>query len=183
MKPDAPRLPIANLSKRHVGLTPALADSYGEAARVCLDRHHRPPVPFLIQDDGDATAATVDWQPADDRCRAAYANEIDATEYGAYACALAATELTRGLVAIGRAETKTGADYYLGQPGTALDDLENCIRLEVSGTDKGSDRDVEVRLLEKASQARRGQSNLPALASVVGFKAKQIAIQEVRTQS
>jgi hypothetical protein len=181
VKSDAPKLPIADLAERHVGLTPALAESYGEAARVCLDRHHRPPVPFSIQSDGVVIAAVIDWQPADDRCRAAYANEIDATEWGAYACALASTELTRGLVAISRAQTLTGADYYLGKPGTSLEDLEECVRLEVSGTDKGSDRDVEVRLLEKVSQARRGQSNLPALAGVVGFKAQKIAIQEVGT--
>jgi len=129
-------------------------------------------VVFAIHDNGAATSATINWEKADDRCKAAYANETDTTEWGAYACALATTELTRGLVALRRAETRTGADYYLAPPGTALDDLEECMRLEVSGIDKGTPNDVEVRLLQKISQARAGESNLPALATVVGFKAQ-----------
>ena len=98
---------------------------------------------------------------------------------GAYACALATSELARGLFAIRRAETQTGADYYLAPAGTRLDDLEKCFRLEVSGTDKGTSKDVEVRLLQKVAQARSGQSNLPALATVVGFKAQKIAVKDV----
>jgi hypothetical protein len=178
-----PVLPLAKLSERHIGLTAALAESYHEAARVCLDRHHQPPASFSLQDDSSATSATVDWQQTDDRCRAAYANEIDTTEWGAYACALASTELTQGLVAIRRAETRTGADYYLGPPGTQLDDLEDCLRLEVSGTDKGTDNDVEIRLLQKIAQVSHGESNLPALAAVVGFKAKKIATRKVNLQA
>jgi hypothetical protein len=87
--------------------------------------------------------------------------------------------LTRGLVALRRAETGTGADYYLAPLGTTLDDLENCVRLEVSGIDKGTTSDVEVRLLQKVAQARRGASNLSALATVVGFKAQKIAVKDV----
>lgn len=173
------QLPISDLSTRHIGLTKALAESYHEAARVCLDRHHTPPTNFSIHNASAETTATVDWEPADERCRGAHANEIDATEWGAYACALASAELTHGLVAIRRAETRTGADYYLGEPGSQLDDLENCLRLEVSGTDKGTSTDVETRLLEKLSQASRGQSNLPAIATVVGFKAQKIATRRV----
>ena len=172
-------LPISNLADRHQGVTPAIAECFGEAARVCLDRHHQPPVAFAIHDNGAATSATVSWEKADERCKAAYANETDTTEWGAYACALATTELTRGLVALRRAETKTGADYYLAPPGTSLDDLEECMRLEVSGIDKGTPNDVEVRLLQKIAQARAGESNLPALATVVGFKAQKIAVRDV----
>ena len=163
-------LAISNLAERHDGLTPAIADCFCEAARVCLDRHHQPPVEFTIHDNGAGSSATVDWERTDDKCKAAYANETDTTEWGAYACALATTELTRGLVALRRAETGTGADYYLAPPGTTLDDLESCVRLEVSGVDKGTANDVEIRLLQKVAQARAGASNLPALASVVGLK-------------
>lgn len=177
---DVPQnLAISNLAERHGGLTPAIADCFCEAARVCLDRHHQPPAAFAIQDNGSGSSATVDWAKSDAKCRAAYANETDTTEWGAYACALAATELTRGLVALRRAETGTGADYYLAPPGTTLDDLENCVRLEVSGIDKGTARDVDVRLLQKIAQARAGASNLPALATVVGFKAQKIAVKDV----
>jgi hypothetical protein len=144
-----------------------------------LDRHHQTPVAFAVHDNGTAISAMVEWEKPNDRCKAAYANETDTTEWGAYACALAATDLTRGLVALRRAETKTGADYYLAPPGTSLDDLEECVRLEVSGIDKGTVNDVEVRLLQKVAQARAGESNLPALATVVGFKAQKIAVKDV----
>jgi hypothetical protein len=168
-----------NLAERHQGVTPAIGDSFTEAARVCLDRHHQPPVAFSIQDNGAATSATVDWQRADERTKAAHANETDATEWGAYACALATTELTRGLVALRRADTQTGADFYLAPPGTLLGDLENCVRLEVSRVDRGTVNDIDVRLLQKIAQARAGKSNLPALATVVGFKAQRIAVKDV----
>jgi hypothetical protein len=42
----------------------------------------------------------VEWQATDERLRSAWGNEIETTEAGAYACALAAVELTDGLVAI-----------------------------------------------------------------------------------
>src|ERR1700722_14170629 len=131
-------LPIQNMADRHPGLTANIAGTYYDAARVCLDRHHSPPVPFRVEDAGSSRNAAVAWEATDERCRAAYANEIDTTELGAYACALAATEITRGLFALRRAETRTGADYYLAPQGTSLDDLEDCFRLEVSGVDHGS---------------------------------------------
>ena len=172
-------LAISNLAERHQGLTPAIAECFFEAARVCLDRHHQAPATFTVHDNGTAIPATIGWERPDDRCKAAYANETDTTEWGAYACALAATDLTRGLVALRRAETKTGADYYLAPFGASLDDLEECVRLEVSGTDKGTANDVQVRLLQKVAQARAGDSNLPALASVIGFNAQIIIVQDV----
>jgi len=79
----------------------------------------------------------TEWEATDDRTKHAWANEIDATEAGAYACVLAAVELTSGMVAVYRAETKTGADYYIVPAGNSVDDLENCLRLEVSGINKG----------------------------------------------
>src|SRR5439155_1277078 len=90
--------PDFNLAERHQGVTPAIGESFTEAARVCLGRHHQSPIAFTIED---------------------------------------------------------------------------------SGTDKGTPKDVEVRLLQKVAQARAGQSNLPALATVVGFKAQKIAVKDV----
>ena len=36
-----PVLPLRDMSDRHQGLTRALTESYLEAARVSLDRHHQ----------------------------------------------------------------------------------------------------------------------------------------------
>ena len=118
----------------------------------------------------------LEWPPTDTRIKASWKNEIDATEEGAYACILAAVELLEGLIAIGRAETKTGADFYVAPPGTEYGDLENCIRLEVSGTDLGNDSRLASLLREKLDQAKRGDSNLPAIAGVLGFKVLQMRL-------
>lgn len=178
----ADKLPLHNLSDRHSGLTVAIAESYTEAATVCLDRHHSPPVDITIKNSDDNNTATVEWVPPDNRTRGAWANEIDATEAGAYACVLAALELTGGLVAVRRAETKTGADYYVAAPGGGTSDLEDCLRLEVSGVDKGSEAAVMQRLNVKLEQAAAGASNLPAVAGVVGFLARVIVLQPVQDQ-
>lgn len=172
-------LPIHEMSNRHSGLTDAIAESNSEAARVCLDRHHESPVGFQIDSDGRITDTIAEWKLTDAQTRGAWANEIDATEAGAYACSLAAIELCEGLVAIRRAETKTGADYYVAPLGSSLEDLEDCLRLEVSGVDRGGESVVNQRLKEKIDQAAAGISNLPAIASVVGFGARIIRIARV----
>jgi len=169
-------LPFHDLSERHPGLTPAVAEDYAEAARVCLDRHHASPILVEINNGGSRSEAIVHWSETTDRERAARANAIDTTEAGAYGIALGAVELARGMVAVRRAETGTGADYYIAPLGAAVDDLENCLRLEVSGVDNGDERSVRQRLVQKRAQARAGASNLPALAAIVGFAAKLVVI-------
>ncbi len=173
-----PLLPLRGLHERHHGLTLTVAECYLEAARVCLDRHHTPPQEFLLNDDNKENSVLVEWDKTDERARDAWANHDDATRDGAYACALAATEFTRGYVAVKRAETRTGADYYLAPVGAAIEDLENYYRLEVSGTNLDS-AGVRTRLKAKVEQALNGNSNLPALAAVVGFRARLIIIQTV----
>lgn len=123
--------------------------------------------------------AIVTWELPGERVKGAWANETDTTEAGAYACVLAAVELLYGMVAVRRAETRTGADYYIALPGTRADDLENLIRLEVSGVDRGTPSDVVRRLNDKLEQAARGNSNLPAIAGVVGFRARLIRLEHL----
>ena len=173
------KLPLQRMSERHSGLTEAVAAYYEEAARVCLDRHHASPKRFAIRNGDAKQEAEVLWEQTDERCRAAWANEVDATEAGAYGCAIAAAELTQGLFAIRRAETGTGADYYVAPPGHGRDDLEECLRLEVSGVDHGAEAIVEQRLRGKLDQAAGGRSNLPAMAGVVGFRVALILMQRV----
>lgn len=177
-------LPIAKLDERHPGLTPAVAESLHEAARVCLDRYHQSPASFSLHHSESAILVTpVEWEVADARCQAAHAYETKATEEGACACLLAAVEIAHGLVAVSQAEAKSGADYYIQQAGQPVVDLEECLRLEVSGIgiDGGNESAVEARLRQKLQQALSGRSNLPALAGVVGFKARLIKIRQVET--
>ena len=174
-----PTLPIHDMEQRHHGLTKAIADMYTEAAAVCFDRYHQSPTDFALDRSGVRSEAAVEWRSTDAHTRGAWANEIDTTEAGACACALAAVELTDGLVAVHRAETKTGADYYIAPKDTPAEDLQQWLRLEISGVDRGSESTVNRRLRDKLDQAAAGNSDLPAIASVVGFKAKLILLADL----
>lgn len=176
-----PTLPIHDMDKRHMGLTKAIADAYTEAASVCLDRHHQSPTRFDLEKNASRSKVSVEWQAPDARVRHSWANEGDATEAGAYACTLAAVELVDRLVAVRRAETMTGADYYVAPRDKASDDLEDCLRLEISGVDHGSESTVRQRLRDKLAQVAAGNSNLPAIAGVVGFKIRLILLAELKT--
>lgn len=176
------KLPFHNLSERHRGVTSAIGENYTEAARICLDRHHNPPIDFYVKEEDYEITTIADWQPTDKRAKEAWNNDIDATEAGAYAFSLAAIELSKGLIAVRRAETKTGADYYISRPGGGQEDLEDCYRLEISGVDKGTHSAVQQRLRAKLEQVSLGTSNVPALASVVGFGAKIILIKELKNE-
>ena len=172
-------LPIQDMANRHQGLTQAIADCLLEGARVCLDRHHKSPVDFVIDKSGSQRRAVAEWDQTDDRTRGAWKNEIDTTEAGACACTLAAVELSTGFVAVHRAETRTGADYYVAPAGETIEDLEHCIRLEVSGVDRGDLGSISRRLTEKVEQARSGDSNLPAMAGVTGFRSRVILLSPI----
>jgi hypothetical protein len=113
----------------------------------------------------------------------AWANTTDTTEAGAYGCVIASVELSRGLFAMRRVETGTGADYYVGPEGAGVDDLEDCLRLEVSGVGDGGENAVKKRLLEKVSQAQRGNSSLPAVAGVIGFSERLVMLKGVPEES
>lgn len=174
---DPPLLPLQNMAERHQGLTRSVLESNLEAARICLDRHHKSPKEFTLADDTVQSIARVEWEATDDRTKNAW-DKDDATEYGACAFAIAAIELSRGFFAIRRMSKGTGADYYVALRSQDLEDLENCFRLEVSGT--SADRvEVKKRLNVKIEQTRKGNSNLPALVSIVGFKVQLILIHTV----
>lgn len=171
---------LSNLELIHTGgLTQALAEAYREAAVVCLARNHSPPTEVEIGVDGVQTTHTLNWTLPTPQIASAWANTDDATRDGAYSVSLAALHLREGLRAIKRAERLTGADYYVAPDGVPADDLENSFRLEVSGTD-GSRSDVRQRLASKREQTKKGRSNLPALAAVVGFKEALVEISYVK---
>jgi hypothetical protein len=171
------------MHERHRALTVAVAGSYEEAAAVCFDRHHQSPVELTLSDNGTGSPADVHWIAPDARTRQAWANSTDTTEAGAYGCVIAGVEALRELLAVRRAETGTGADYYIGPAGSGVTDLEDCFRLEVSGVDQGDHREVVKRLGLKIQQAREGNSSLPALAGVIGFAEKVLMIRDVPESS
>ena len=153
---------------RHPGISAAVCEAFTEAAEVCLARHHSPPhTEFSIECCERGAKRSLNWRFPDDTAQRAWNNEDDATRDGAYIVSIAVVERELGLVALSRAETRTGADYYVGPPDAT--DLESAFRLEVSGVDRGNLSSIRRRLREKEEQALRGDSQLPAYASVVGF--------------
>jgi len=173
VKPD-------DLWTRHPGVSFGLSQCYWEAAQVCLDRHHPPPkVTFKLEDNANVQLVAVSWTATSSSLKSAWANKDDTTEAAAYCLALGAIEQSRGLVAVSRAETRTGADYYLSPSGSLSQDLEAAIRIEISGMDRGTDGEIQARLSSKVNQAAKGKSNLPAIASVVGFAALKIVSKDV----
>jgi hypothetical protein len=168
-------LRFENLHPRHP-LDPHQLQGYANAAKVCLEKHHTPPVTFEAVTKGETVSYELQWQPIDDMLRRSYNNADDAKRDGAYVIAFAAVEDLEGLVSIGRAETKTGADYYLAPVGTSPEDFENAVRLEVSGTD-GNPSQAKTRLRQKQQQTRDGTGEEPAIAAVVGFRSKLILVE------
>lgn len=163
---------------RHPGVSDGLSEAFAEAAEVALARHHQPPrTEFAVECRGRETARVLSWSAPTLTMQRAWNNQDDTTRDAAYGVTLAAVEAELGLVAVMRAETRTGADYYIGSMGE--EDLESALRLEVSGVDAGDPPTLTRRLQRKVSQARSGASNLPAIAGVVGFRIARVLLQDV----
>ncbi|MBM3497079.1 MAG: hypothetical protein FJX74_00255 [Armatimonadetes bacterium] len=174
---------LVDLDRRHPGLTPSVAEAHAEAARVCLDRHHVPPVAIHVSADADPSEYRLDWEPADDQARATHANELDATRDGAYAVTFACMEHSMGLVVVGRAEHGSGADWYVAPRGLGFDEfgLPNyddhvVMALEVSGVDTGP---TGGRMREKREQLLRGAATERGVAAVVRFSRPTVELETV----
>ncbi len=154
---------------RHPGVSLGVCEDFSEAAEVCLARHHNPPKTVISIDcRGTKSERELLWNTPDETVQRAHNNRDDATRDAAYIVSLSIMEKEIGMVAISRTDTRTGADYYIGMPGSL--DLEEAYRLEISGVDNGDGSVIRKRLREKEAQARRGDSSLPAYACVVGFR-------------
>ncbi|MEP7121846.1 MAG: hypothetical protein ABJE95_13080 [Byssovorax sp.] len=133
----------------------------------------------------DATvdsAHSVLWAAPTARDRNANRNAVDATCDGAYAIALMCLERKLDLVAVGRAEQGSGADWYVAPPGRGLDDAGEpnlddpaIVRLEVGGHDHRSSLQYELKL--KVRQLSAGASPVPGIAAIIGFKKARVLIQ------
>jgi hypothetical protein len=174
-----PTISIAGLNERHHGLTEEVAAYYAQGARVCLDRHHEPPRNLQIEMGSITSECSLSWEVTTQDVKLAWGNDDDATRDGAYIVALAALEHAEGLVAVHRAQSRSGADYFVAPSGTPKGDIENAIRLEVSGIDRSDPSKMRARLQQKKDQTRRGESDAPAIAAVVGFSSAVVQMERV----
>lgn len=160
---------------RHPGVSSPVCEAFSEAAEVCLARHHTPPRTSLqVVCAGEQSVRYLRWSSPDDTAQRSQGNRDDATRDGAYIVSLAVIEHELGLVALSRADIRTGADYYIGRPESP--DLEEAFRLEVSGVNEGGLADIRRRLRQKEEQVASGHSFLPAYASVVGFREAAVLV-------
>jgi hypothetical protein len=171
-------LVLDGMGENHPGLTPALADALAQAARVCLARHHSSPTDFDIRYRGRSLSCTITWDSPTTRERAANGNELDATRDAAYSISFAAIEKCDDLVVVARAEHMSGSDFYIGPRSSDPGDLEDALRLEVSGTDVGDRRECVRRLDQKRAQANNAGHPIPAIASVVGLNEALILVAD-----
>jgi hypothetical protein len=177
---DDKELPALRTVKapRHPGVSNAVCEALSEAAEVCLARHHTPPrTSFQVEFSGEELVRYLAWSVPNETAQLSWRNQDDATRDGAYIISLAIVEHELGMVALSRADTRTGADYYIGRP--SANDLEGAFRLEVSGVGNGGQVKIRRRLRQKLDQASRGDSFLPAYASVVGFREATILVSLV----
>jgi hypothetical protein len=167
----------------HPGLDEARANALCASARVCLHRHHHPPTLLSVsRDDAPATQHPLAWSEPTQPERNANANRRDATCDGAYAVALVCLERQMNLVAVARAEDLTGADWYVAPAGKGttetgspnLDDPD-VMRLEVGGHDDRPSLSHALKL--KVRQLEAGESSMPGIAVVVGFKKAHLVIR------
>jgi hypothetical protein len=171
------------LPASHPGLSEAKAVAMCAAACVCLIRHHRSPTPIDVKlDDAPASQHAMTWAAPTVRDSNSNANAIDATSEGAYAVALMCLERRLDLVAIGRAEQGSGADWYVAPPGRGVDETGEpnlddpaILRLEVGGHDHRPSLPYELKL--KVQQLQAGASAVPGIAAIIGFKKARVLIQ------
>ncbi len=176
MSSPTTELSLEDLSVIHPGVTEAIAASLAEAARVCLDRHHVPPIMLSVAEDGNGDNVSLNWELTVARARAGWGDQNDTIEDAAVALALAFLGTARDLVAVGRARRLSGADWYVAEKGASIEDLEGAIRLEISGTEHGDTSVIRRRLTEKLGQLHRGTEYTPGIAIVVGIVARALHI-------
>ena len=176
-------LSLRNLHERHRALTVPLAGTYEEAASVCLQRHHTPPVDVILADNGSRSSASVNW-----------------------------VSLTSGLAMLGITRPMRPGTAPMGVSSLGLRCCAACTRCGAPRPEQGptttSDRrdrasttlksvfDWKSRVLTTATrrrfsgasgtkvrQARAGNSSLPAVAGIFGFSAKLLTVQDVPESS
>ncbi len=154
-------LDLTQLRALHPKLAPVQAEAYAHRAGLGLGRHgHQPGKRIALRLNGGALTATLEWKPG----RMSDAEQLDRhriTEEAAEAIALALVAKVREWVVVRKLQQGEAADWLLHDRNSAP------VVLEVSGIDKGTERDIQERLRAKLDQALRSPVAGQKVACVV----------------
>lgn len=156
----------------------ALLAACSEAASVVLWTFHQPPRTLgqweSDSEDGGTLRDPVEvglvWDEPEQTILNSHGNEKDATEYGAYAVAIALADHL-GFKVLGRAHQGSGTDWLMIRKGEPANDY---YKLEVSGMARINKEKPENRLERKVMQGSGGDLQRPGVAVVVRFEDAQI---------
>ncbi len=138
-----------------------------EAASTMLWKFHAAPrTPGRWEVDGDPVEVEVLWNEPSRNVLETYGNEKDATEYAAYALAIAVADRL-GFEVLGRARQGSGADWFMVPRGEPANDY---YRLEVSGIARIDTEKPEHRLAAKIAQLKKADLPRPGVAVVARFE-------------
>jgi hypothetical protein len=99
--------------------------------------------------------------------RRCWADDDEATEYGACGVAIVFMKALTGFSVVQRSWKTTGFDYWLGHDNSPL--FQGKARLEVSGIRRGDDSQISSRARIKLGQVARSASRIPAYVVIVEF--------------
>lgn len=138
-----------------------------EAAAVMLWKFHAAPRTLgRWEQSGDPVEVEVLWTEPDRALLPSYGNEKDATEYAAYAVAIAVANHL-GFTVLGRTVQGSGADWFMVPKGEPTNDY---YRLEVSGLARINPEKPEQRLAAKIAQLQKADLPRPGVAVVTRFE-------------
>lgn len=172
MDPDTlPQLILEKLTQGMPALTPSRGSSMAEACAVCLEEEHHIDGARLAVEGIYASIFHIQKPEVTPQMLSAWADPIEATEYGATAIAILLLRELADLQVVRRSFIGPGFDYWVG---TIADENEFFIqgkaRLEISGIRHGTDTQINSRVKQKLDQTiPSDNSGFPAYIVVVEF--------------
>ncbi len=153
--------------------TRALLTSCSESASVMLWKFHSSPRSLgrweheeTFDFGAEGVEVAVLWDEPGPDVLASHGNEKDATEYGAYAVAIAIAN-NLGFKVIGRTHQGSGTDWLMIREGEPVNDY---YKLEVSGIARINKEKPSARLRNKVDQGSGGDMQRPGVAVVARFE-------------
>lgn len=161
-----------NLEVLEDGITTGLSVRNGaflaEAASICLNHHnHGIQINFVVEGYIEEKYALTRLQVTEFSL-SSFADLEEAVQFGAMGIAVALINQQTGWIAK-RSWKGTGFDYWFGFKDESYP-FQDKLRVEVSGDLKGTDSEMNTRLLNKLSQTKKSDDlNIPAYAVIVEF--------------